>query len=591
MFRSLLGRTPKQEWFGTRLPRLVAGAVVFALLCADGRARAQGIDETKLDAMVLIVGTRGDETLRGSGFIVALSPDRTIATILTSSHVIAGARFTVTFYADPNQTPVPVTEVIQLDQENRDGLGLFRVRRDVPANATALEIMDRGDPFPLRGQSVQLLGYPNMGPLSTATRGYAGQNNSLYLVDLGVGEGSSGGPVLSGGKVFGLVTNTTDLQTSVVPFAMLRLFLEGARVPLAAPVRTPAPLPVPTPTTTVVGINEPTAATTPPPAVVATTPAPAATTPSPEAAAAAAASIAGAPAATPAAPTVAAPESAPGPVDTPVVAAASPAVAPVVDALPAATTPVADATPAVASPPASSTATATSTPAAVTPATTTPAASTPAATATLAAPVDASAGGIGLEALTHAMVDVTATDKGTSVHASGIVIAVNAERRAALVLTSGHVGDQGEYLVTFATDPSKPLPAHWVRQGSSDEGDRWLVLQIDAGVPASVRPVDLLASVPATSETASLAAYAAGDAAPQVVRDRRARPRELAIFILDVEGGVTPPFLGGGLFYGDKLGGVLTSTGAARSTAFSAVAIRTVLGSYRLYGQAVVSTP
>ncbi len=189
MFRSLLGRTPKQEWFGTRLPRLVAGAVVFALLCADGRARAQGIDETKLDAMVLIVGTRGDETLRGSGFIVALSPDRTIATILTSSHVIAGARFTVTFYADPNQTPVPVTEVIQLDQENRDGLGLFRVRRDVPSNATALEIMDRGDPFPLRGQSVQLLGYPNMGPLSTATRGYAGQNNSLYLVDLGVGEG------------------------------------------------------------------------------------------------------------------------------------------------------------------------------------------------------------------------------------------------------------------------------------------------------------------------------------------------------------------------------------------------------------------
>ncbi len=189
------------------------------------------------------------------------------------------------------------------------------------------------------------------------------------------------------------------------------------------------------------------------------------------------------------------------------------------------------------------------------------------------------------------MVDVTATDKGTSVHASGIVIAVNAERRAALVLTSGHVGDQGEYLVTFATDPSKPLPAHWVRQGSSDEGDRWLVLQVDSGVPASVRPVDLLASVPATSETASLAAYAAGDAAPQVVRDRRARPRELAMFILDVDGGVTPAFLGGGLFYGDKLGGVLTSTTGARSTAFSAGAIRTVLGSYRLYGQAVVSTP
>ncbi len=189
------------------------------------------------------------------------------------------------------------------------------------------------------------------------------------------------------------------------------------------------------------------------------------------------------------------------------------------------------------------------------------------------------------------MVDVTATDKGTSVHASGVVIAVHAERGAALVLTSGHIGDQSELTVTFAANRSKPLPAHWVRQGSSNEGDRWLLLQIDSGVPSSVRAVEMMTAVPATPETVTLAAYAAGDAAPQVLRDRRVRPRELANFVLDVEGGVAPVFLGGGLFYSDRLGGVLTSTDAARSTAFSAAAIRTVLGSYRLYGQPIASTP
>lgn len=561
MFRNLAGRTPTQGWFGTRLLRRVASVVVLVLLCADARLHAQGLDDATLDAMVLIVGTRGDETLRGSGFIVALSPDRSIATILTSSHVIAGARFTATFYADPNQTPVPVTEVIQLDQENRDGLGLFRVRRDVPPNATALQIMDRGDPFPLRGQSVQLLGYPNMGPLSTATRGYAGQNNSLYLVDLGVGEGSSGGPVLSGGKVFGLVTNTTELQTSVVPFAMLRLFLEGARVPLTAPVRTPpAPLPTPTPTTTVVGITDPVASTPPPAAVVSSTPL-AATTPVPEPVPDAAARLAAALLGTP--PAAAATATSPAP------APAAPADTPVATTPPAAT-PVA-AAPAAPAPPAAGT--------------------TPAVAAPTPAIVDAATPGVDTAMLARAMVDVTATDKGTSVHASGMVIAVHTERGAALVLTSGHIGDQAEYTVAFAANPSKPLPAHWVRQGSSDEGDRWLLLQVDSGVPATVRPTDLLTAVPTTPAVVSLAAYGAADAAPQVLRDRRVRPRELATFVLDVEGGVAPAFLGGGLFYGDKLGGVLTSTDGTRTTGFSAAAIRTVLASYRLYGQPIASAP
>jgi hypothetical protein len=211
----------------------------------------------------------------------------------------------------------------------------------------------------------------------------------------------------------------------------------------------------------------------------------------------------------------------------------------------------------------------------------------------VSAPVaaDSTPAGIDVATLGRAMVDVTATEKGASVHASGVVIAVHSERGAALVLTSGHIGEQAEYTVVFAANPALPLPAHWVRQGSSDEGDRWLLLQIDTGVPAVVQAVNMLAVVPTTPEMASLVGYAASDAAPQILRDRRVRPRAQATFVLDVEGGVPPLFLGGALFYGDRLGGVLTSTNGPRVTAFGVPAIRTVLGSYRLYGQAIGSTP
>ncbi len=520
-----------------RLTHIVVAVMgICASLGLSRPSRAQGLDDAKLDAMVLIVGNRGGETLRGSGFIVSLDRDRSIATILTSSHVIAGATFSVTFYADPNQTPVPVSEVIQLDQENRDGLGLFRVRRDVPPTATALEIMSRDDPFPQRGQSLQLLGYPNMGPLSTATRGYSGQSNSLYLVDLGVGEGSSGGPVLSGGKVFGVVTNTTDLQTAAVPFAMIRLFLEGARIQLPAATRTPAPT-----------------ATAAPSAVAVPAPAP-----------------------------------------------------------PQLTTPVASGLPGVLTAifgPIRTASTGTSSPAstastaAAPPATSVPAAASPASSAassgagnsaSSAADASAEAGVAARTELTpplRAMVDVIATKQGSPVHASGFVIAIQAERGAALVLTSGHVGDDAEFSVTFAADGAHPLPAHWVRQGASDLGDRWLLLQVDTGVPPAVRALEMLAATPAASASASVMGYVAGDPVPQALRDRRAGPLPSAPFLLGVDGGIAPAFLGGPVLFGDKVGGVLTSTDGTRSVAFGATAIRSVLTSLRLYGQAVVGTP
>ena len=78
--------------------------------------------------------------------------------------------------------------------------------------------------------------------------------------------------------------------------------------------------------------------------------------------------------------------------------------------------------------------------------------------ATPAAAVDAAPRTADVEALAPAMVAVTATDKGTSVHASGIVIAVNTDRNAALVLTCSRGGQPVPMGWIYTVDDSGPRP-------------------------------------------------------------------------------------------------------------------------------------
>jgi hypothetical protein len=222
--------------------------VVFASREAALR-QAQGLDEASLNAMVQIVATRNGDTVRGSGFIIALDRERSIATILTSAHVIEGTIFQAIFSADSVQSPRP-TDVVGIDSDNRNGLAVFRVRA-APPGATVLEIAKPGEPGPRPGQWLTLVGYPSasVNPF-VKSRTYSGQEGSLYVIDQGVPEGSSGGPVILDGKVVGVVTATTGDQTYAVPFSSMHTFVQGYRSislvttpPLAAGPRSAAPPP------------------------------------------------------------------------------------------------------------------------------------------------------------------------------------------------------------------------------------------------------------------------------------------------------------------------------------------------------------
>ena len=124
---------------------------------SSARLQSQSIEQA-LSAVVLIAGSRGEGTaVRGSGFVVAL--ERGVATVVTSSHVIEGTKFEVTFGADPSRSfAVPAADVIKIETQNINGLAVFRVRGAIPAQVQPLGLAS-GD-GPTIGASLYLVGFP-----------------------------------------------------------------------------------------------------------------------------------------------------------------------------------------------------------------------------------------------------------------------------------------------------------------------------------------------------------------------------------------------------------------------------------------------
>ena len=207
---------------------------LFLLLPAA--ASGQNLDAA-VSAVVRISGVRGDESVRGSGFVVEL--DHNKATIVTASHVIQGIqRIEVTFAADATQS-FPAGTVLGQDPNNPNGLAVFQVRGAIPTGVTTLGI--EGESRPHLGEMLFLMGFPQMEHVPRTTqRALSSQNGTLLLIDQGVGEGFSGGPVLQGGKVVGVVTSTDDQTTYAVSAVVARVALEGWGVKLSSRATTQA---------------------------------------------------------------------------------------------------------------------------------------------------------------------------------------------------------------------------------------------------------------------------------------------------------------------------------------------------------------
>ena len=196
-------------------------------------ARLQsGSLEHALNAVVLIAGSRGDgTTVRGSGFVAVLETG--MAIVVTSSHVIEGTKFEVTFGADPSRSfAVPPSDVIKIEMQNVNGLAAFRVRGAIPASVRAL-VLASGE-GPSIGSSLYLVGFPQMATTPRAVgRVFSGRDGQRLVFDQSVGEGFSGGPVIGNDKVVALVTDIDNQFTFGISFVLMREFLLGSGVKLA----------------------------------------------------------------------------------------------------------------------------------------------------------------------------------------------------------------------------------------------------------------------------------------------------------------------------------------------------------------------
>lgn len=206
-------------------------AALALLLLLPAAASAQGPD-TAVSALVRISGTRGGAPVRGSGFVVGLDDNK--ATVVTASHVIEGLqKIEVTFAAQPTLS-FPVGSVLGLDPGSPNGLAVFEVRGALPPGVTtlSLEIENR----PRVGETLLLLGFPQMELTPRTTqRVMSGRRGTLLVVDQEVGEGFSGGPVLLGGKVVGVVTEMDGQTTYAVNAVVVHEALEGWDIKPAPP--------------------------------------------------------------------------------------------------------------------------------------------------------------------------------------------------------------------------------------------------------------------------------------------------------------------------------------------------------------------
>jgi len=172
----------------------------------------------------------------GTGVVVAVESG--VATILTAYHVIEGATkgFRVVFSASPDLEPTNVqpAEVVGTQPDATHGLAAFRVR-GVPATVKAAPLSASAT-FAVR-QDLVYWGYPTGATRLRSYGGaYSGLEGTLLLMDRSVGEGASGGPVVSGTRVVGIAT-ATDAQTTFAVLsdvAVLSLRGWGVRLPAAS---------------------------------------------------------------------------------------------------------------------------------------------------------------------------------------------------------------------------------------------------------------------------------------------------------------------------------------------------------------------
>ena len=184
--------------------------------------------ESAVASAVSIFADREGARARGSGFVVVVGNGA--AVVVTASHVIEGARVEVVFAASATERfEVDGTDILGMEGGNPNGLAVFVVRGALPDGVTALSFdVETALQW---NEDLLLIGFPQGArtPL-TLSRRYAGRRSNLLVLDLPVGSGFSGGPVLWGDNAVGVVTGEDAGLTFAVPAQVAHGFVTGSGI-------------------------------------------------------------------------------------------------------------------------------------------------------------------------------------------------------------------------------------------------------------------------------------------------------------------------------------------------------------------------
>lgn len=194
-------------------------AAVILLVGMTAQAAAQ--DEAELRAgVVKIVSTLDGKRRTGTGF--AVKADGTSVYLITAAHVIEGDPTPkVEFFTRQNTS----VSAVVLKQDLRYDLALLKAESPQPSLVLRLETTAA----PKTGDEVTTIGFPQTGGAWLMSRAdLAGRDGADLILSGGaIDEGNSGGPVIKGGKVIGVVQGLQGKFARAMPAAMVAGTLEG----------------------------------------------------------------------------------------------------------------------------------------------------------------------------------------------------------------------------------------------------------------------------------------------------------------------------------------------------------------------------
>jgi len=203
-------------------------AALFVIGWVAEAAVAQDIDDLK-GGVVRITAHVDGKVQVGSGFIVRLT--KSSAYIVTAAHVIEGDPAPqVAFF--PRANELYAAKTLGMEGGDPRGVAALLVTADMPQEARAFAIATKSAIH--GGESITVIGFPGLtGTPWMVTSGTIGGRSAGELAFTSVvGGGSSGAPLLLGGRVVGIVMETGSKVSYAVPISTARFAIEGWGVQL-----------------------------------------------------------------------------------------------------------------------------------------------------------------------------------------------------------------------------------------------------------------------------------------------------------------------------------------------------------------------